>query len=177
MLDRFLAGRAPAGEEEVVWRHHDGSAMPLCIRYYVTGDEPPEAYVTSVRAVVLRGSHVLVLRNPDGVHALPGGRREEGETLMETLQREILEEGGYETQAATRLGVVHLRHLAPVPQEYRWLHPDFLWAVYRAVASDAEPLLVDDDYELEASFVPAGEAMRRVDFGSRIFVEAASRAR
>lgn len=174
MLDRFLAGRAVEGEEHATWRHPDGSPMPLRLRYYLTADEPPEAYVTSVRAVVLKGSDVLVLRNPDAVHALPGGRREQGETLLDTLRREILEESGYEVEGVTPLGVVHLRHLAPVPPEYRFLHPDFLWAIHRAAVSAAEPRSVDDDYEVEAAFVPVAEALGRVDFGSRIFVEAAT---
>jgi 8-oxo-dGTP pyrophosphatase MutT (NUDIX family) len=54
--------------------------------------EPQPA--SRVKAVVVVDGQVLLLRRPSGVWDLPGGRRDEGETLEETLRREMLEEIG-----------------------------------------------------------------------------------
>jgi 8-oxo-dGTP pyrophosphatase MutT (NUDIX family) len=158
----------PVAEEDVVW-----GDLPIHAAYYVTSEPPPEELVTSVRAVVLCGERVLVSRNRDAVlHALPGGRREAGESFEETLRREVLEETGYAIDRPRRLGVAHLRHLAPKPAGYRFPHPDFLWAVY-VVESDGQRLGVPaDDYELEARFVSLAEAPSLVDLPSRVYLEA-----
>jgi 8-oxo-dGTP pyrophosphatase MutT (NUDIX family) len=47
-----------------------------------------------VKAIVAVGNQVLLLRRPTGEWDLPGGRCDDGETLEETLQRELLEEIG-----------------------------------------------------------------------------------
>jgi len=52
----------------------------------------------AVRAVVLRNEHILLLRKEGGGQgerfALPGGAQDAGETLVEALNRECLEEIG-----------------------------------------------------------------------------------
>ena len=164
---RALSLGEPVAEEDVVW-----GELPIHAAYYVTSEPPPEELVTSVRAVVLCGERVLVSRNRDAVHALPGGRREAGESFEETLRREVLEETGYAIDGPRRLGVAHLRHVAPKPAGYPFPHPDFLWAVY-AVESDGQRLGVPaDDYELEARFLPLAEALALVDLPSRVYLEA-----
>jgi hypothetical protein len=127
----FLDRHAARAEEEVRWY---GGAMPLRLAYFLSAELPPPEYVTSVRAVVLHQDTVLVLRNADSVHALPGGRREPGESFEQTLRREILEESGWAIRAPRPLGFVHLRHLAPRPAGYAYPHPDFFWAVHAAGA-------------------------------------------
>jgi ADP-ribose pyrophosphatase YjhB (NUDIX family) len=156
---RPLSVGEPRAEEDFVW-----GDLPLHGAYYVTAEPPPEELVTSVRAVVLCGERVLVCRNPDAVHALPGGRREPGESFEETLRREVMEETGYAIERPRPLGIAHLQPKG---------RPDFLWAIYVA-ESDGELVTVpDDDYEEEARFVPAAEALERVDLPSRTYVEAA----
>jgi ADP-ribose pyrophosphatase YjhB (NUDIX family) len=165
--------QVPVAEEEVVWRHADGSPLPLRIAYYAGAQPPDERLVTSVRAVVLRGEDVLVLRNPDGVHALPGGRREPGESFEETLRREVLEETGYELRNPRPLGFAQLRHLAAAPPGYPFPHPDFYWAVYVAESDGRRRVAPNDEYEQEAAFEPVVSALERVDLPSRIYVGAA----
>jgi ADP-ribose pyrophosphatase YjhB (NUDIX family) len=163
----------PIAEEDVVWRHADGSAMPLRVTCYVGSAPSDERLVTSVRAVVLRGNEVLVLRNADAVHALPGGRREPGESFEETLRREVLEETGYAIRRPRPLGFAHLQHLAPPPAGYAFPHPDFYWTVYAAECEARRGSVPHDDYERGAAFQPVARALERIDLPSRVYVQAA----
>ena len=151
----FLAGKTPFHETESRWS--DGT-LPLRVRYYHSKEFPLDRYVTSVRCLVLRDESVLVLRNREGYHLLPGGRREAGESFEQTLQREVAEETGWTTRAVTRLGFIHLEHRGPKPAGYRFPHPHFFQIVYTACASEYMPdSMGDDDYEESAAFVPVGE--------------------
>lgn len=64
----------------------------------------------TARAVIVRESHILLLRKsgqPRGEwYALPGGGQETGESLVEALERECLEEIG------SAVGVGRLAHVA-----------------------------------------------------------------
>lgn len=156
---RPLSLGEPRAEEDFVW-----GELAIHAAYYVTPEPPPEELVSSVRAVVLCGEGVLVCRNPDAVHALPGGRREPGETFEETLRREVMEETGYAIERPRPLGIGHLR-----PQG----RPDFLWAVYVAESDGRQVAVPDDEYEEEARFVPTAEALSLVDLPSRVYLDAA----
>ena len=69
--------------------------MPLRITSYFTDELPPLEHISSVRCIVFRDDMVLVVREGEEAHVVPGGRREPGETLMQTLERELLEETGW----------------------------------------------------------------------------------
>lgn len=87
-LRNFLDGRKPFASGPARWGELD-----LTIDYYAAVDLPPGDLVTSCRAVVLNGDHVLVIRDPSGEeHIIPGGRRVEGESMEDTVGREVLEE-------------------------------------------------------------------------------------
>ncbi|MCA9939212.1 MAG: hypothetical protein KC418_11240 [Anaerolineales bacterium] len=80
-LEELFVLSNPVGQEMAVW----GDAR-LEIAYFLSSERPNERYVTSVRAVVLRGESVLVVRDSDDTfHVVPGGRREPGESVAETL--------------------------------------------------------------------------------------------
>lgn len=153
-IQAFLAGKTPFHETETRWA--DGT-LPLRVRYYHSNELPPDRYVTSVRCLLLKGDSVLVLRNREGYHVLPGGRCEAGEGFEQTLQREVAEETGWTIRAVSRLGFIHLEHLGPKPSGYRFPHPHFFQIVYTARASELMPdSMGDDDYEESAAFVPMG---------------------
>ena len=150
----FLAGKSSFFETETRWS--DGT-LPLRVRYYHSRELPPDRYVTSVRCLVLQDESVLVLRNREGYHVLPGGRLEAGETFERALHREVAEETGWTIRAVTRLGFIHLEHSGPKPSGYRFPHPHFFQIVYTARASGFMPdSMCDDDYEESAAFVPMG---------------------
>jgi 8-oxo-dGTP pyrophosphatase MutT (NUDIX family) len=141
----------PAAVETDTW-----GALRLQVSTYLTRTLPATlALVSSVRAIVLRGGEVLVARDPTRRHILPGGRREAGETVEQTLRREVREETGWEIGPGRLIGLLHFHHLTERPAEYRYPYPDFLHLVYAASGVRCDPAArVADDYELEAVMVP-----------------------
>lgn len=77
---------------------------------------PERGYPTpkiDVRAGVFRGDSVLLVKErADGRWALPGGWGDEGDSPRSSIEREVLEESGYEVRAA-RLVAIKDRHLHP----------------------------------------------------------------
>jgi 8-oxo-dGTP pyrophosphatase MutT (NUDIX family) len=126
-LTTFCSQYQPQAVEQMTW-----DALRLQVTSYLCARLPPNAFITSVRAIVCNEHAVLVVRDPDGAHILPGGRREVGETLEQTLRREVLEETGWEIEQLHLPGVLHYHHLDPKPADYPYLYPDFLQVIYRA---------------------------------------------
>lgn len=154
-IQSFLAGKTPFHQTETRWA--DGT-LPLCVRYYLSDEHPPGKYVTSVRCLVMKDDSVLVVRNREGNHILPGGRLEAGETFERALHREVAEETGWTIEALSRLGFIHLEHLGPKPSGYRYPHPHFFQVVYTALASEYIPeSLSDEDFEESAVLVRTGK--------------------
>lgn len=153
----FLVGKKPFHEAEDAWTDGD---MPLRLRHFRSDEQPPEEYITSVRCLLFQDDSVLVVSNREGRHILPGGRRKGGETIEQTLRREVAEETGWSIDSISRLGFIHLQHLEPKPPGYRFPHPHFFQIVYTARASRHVPESVrDDDYEEAAAFVPISKLL------------------
>ncbi len=129
--------------------------LRLQVTTYLTRQLPALDLVSSVRAIVLKGDEVLVVRDPTRQHILPGGRREAGEAVEQTLRREVLEETGWEIGSPQLIGVLHFHHLSARPTDYRYPYPDFWQLVYVAAAARHRPEARQvDDYELEAVWLP-----------------------
>src|ERR1044071_5320209 len=128
-ISQILAPLRLQADEQAEW-----PPSRLRVRTYQTTRLPPLDLVSSVRALVRQGDQILVVRDPVSVHILPGGRREPGETLMQTLEREVLEETGWTIQSPRLIGLAHFQHLTPRPEDYRYPYPDFLHLVYAAIA-------------------------------------------
>ena len=161
VLQTFLRAHAPLAEETTAW---DGGRIPLRATAYLSGTLPPARYTTSARCLLVRGRSVLLCRNRDGVHILPGGRLERGESSEAALRREVLEETGWALASVAPFGFLHYRHLGPLPPGYRRLwYPDFFQAVFRATPDRWTPgAKLPDDYEVESRFRSAA-AVRRLD--------------
>lgn len=56
-----------------------------------------------VQAIILNGHHVLMVRPPGGIWALPGGDVEEGETPEDAIQRTVAVQTGAEVKVTKHL--------------------------------------------------------------------------
>lgn len=110
-LAPLLAAHEPFFDHEV-----ERSQGRLRVRGYTAAIPVPDILVSAVRAVVFRGSRILVLSESDGTHhIMPGGRREPGERLEMTVRRELLEECGWHVGALRSFAFLHFQHPGPAP--------------------------------------------------------------
>jgi len=132
--------------------------MRFLVASYVGEGRVPRRFVTSVRAVVRLEGMLVALRNPDGVHLLPGGRLEPGETYEDALRREVLEETGLSLRSTRRIGFLHFRHLTPKPKGYEYPYPDMIQLVYEAFASGRLRSGDPDGWETDAFLLAPAQA-------------------
>lgn len=159
-LTAFLRGRSPLAEEEIVWSG-DGLSLVQTRYTYALEEEstPPLKLVTSVRALLTRGDEIMVVRDPAGLHILPGGRLDPGEELLDALERELLEETGWSIHPAhARIALFRYHIQSPRPAGYRYPYPDFLQLIYLAKADEHIPEAMEvGGHEFDAEFRPRGE--------------------
>ncbi|HKI73257.1 MAG TPA: NUDIX hydrolase [Pseudomonadales bacterium] len=150
-LDAYLRDWAPTAHQIERWPRAD-----LELTAAITSRLPPESYIGSVRAILFRDDDVMVMNDPSRAHLLPGGHREPGETMDETLAREMFEETGYAIASKRLIGVMCFKHLTPPPPDMNVpMNPWFFNAVFQAEAGNYHPTRRETDgYELSAEFHP-----------------------
>jgi 8-oxo-dGTP diphosphatase len=112
--------------QEVVWPWG-----PTRVRFELfLDDHLPVALVANVNLVPRCGDGWLVLQLEDGFWEVPGGTLEAGESYVEAMQRELLEEAGAEIEWFRLIGWWHCRSLGQTPHRQHLPFPEF----YRVVA-------------------------------------------
>lgn len=137
-------------------------ARPLVLTSYVGVEDVPEDLVTSIRVLVRVGERVVVCTNVDGSsHPWPGGRREPGESFVETACREVHEETGWLLDQASleTIGWLHVHNVGePLPP---YPHPDVVQLVMtgRATARAADEWTDTEGFEISSRLAPLDEAI------------------
>lgn len=106
-----LEMRTPLFDGEAIW-----PSARLRNRIYIDDFDYPTELLSSARAVVFKGSRVVVVSEIHGEHHIePGGGIEAGETVEQAVRREIAEECGWSVGALKPLGFHYLEPLTPDP--------------------------------------------------------------
>lgn len=172
-LAAFLVEQQRVAEEHPSWFN---GRMPLQQHTYISRVFPPETLISSARAILFHKGQIMVIRDhKNEPYIIPGGRRDPGETVEETLRRELLEEVGWTVRALQLLGFIHFRHLGSKPDNYVYPFPDFIQVVYTAVADTYQAeALVPDKYVTSSRFHPE-TAVQQLDLrpGQRALLQAA----
>jgi 8-oxo-dGTP pyrophosphatase MutT (NUDIX family) len=179
LADAFAARlelRAPIFDAEVRW-----PSARVRDRVYVDDFDYPAELLSSARAVVFKGSRVVVVREVHGEnHVEPGGGIEPGETIEQTVRREIAEECGWTVGALKPLGFHYVEPLTPKPPmtSRRWgpmVHLIFVTEglSFSRAARDMTQI------EIGSRLTPIGRALRelRDDEGALLRAAVERRAR
>ena len=152
-LESFLARHVPFGG----WRE-EWLGVPLEFRTFLADELPPRAFVGSVRAIVLRDNKVLLVYSDIPILSV-GGRCEPGETIEQTLLREVAEETGWNVSPVAVIGFTHCHHLDGQRPDWGRPAPDWIDPCFAVVAESYEANIIEQN-AARCEFVSIDEAER-----------------
>ena len=136
---------------------------PIRASFELLHSAPPNDLVGKVNIVPYVGGKVLVIRMKDGHWDIPGGTLEPGETYLEAIRRELLEEAGARLVTFESFGAWNCHSLQSEPYRPHFPHPHFYRLVgYGDVELVSAPLNpVDGEQVIDVELVSLEEASRR----------------
>jgi 8-oxo-dGTP pyrophosphatase MutT (NUDIX family) len=136
-IDRLIANGEQIARERADWPN---GLQLMTTAYRNTPDDVEDDLIRSVRCITRVGNGVVVCETPHDEHIVPGGRREPGESFLETAVREVCEETGWHVDPATvtHLGLWHIEFLNPEIGDPALPRPDVVQVVLTGVATDRE---------------------------------------
>jgi 8-oxo-dGTP pyrophosphatase MutT (NUDIX family) len=158
----------PVATGNVVW-----GVTPLVLSCFLTDKRPPLELIVSVRAVLAGPGGTVFVFDDNGLHVLPGGRREGPEPLIDALLREIEEEVGCSIVGAPMpVGFFELRNDGPRPEGHPYPYPRNYHVVFKATAGRVTRAPVDPNVH-DGRFVARDEALALdIPWAERVFLEA-----
>lgn len=97
----------------------------MSLQFALCDSPPPDALVSNVNIVPLIGDRCLVLLFANGDWEIPGGTLEPGETYLEAIQRELMEEAGARLLTFNVFGAWQCHSSMTEPYRSHLPHPDF----------------------------------------------------
>lgn len=96
------------------------------LRHVLTSTMPDLAYVATAIGIAFYGEQLVLVEHAKyGGLQPPGGHLEPGETPVDALRREVLEEAAGEVGKATFIGYEEITPLFDVPANYRYSVPSY----------------------------------------------------
>jgi len=131
---------------EVLWEWG-----PIHAKFKKLDTEPSHHLIANVNLVPRVGDGWVILRHENGDWDIPGGTLEPGETYMDALRRELLEEVGATLRSFQILGAWHCVSLAERPYRPHMPFPEFYRLVgYGQVDIIASPTNPPDGEQIAA---------------------------
>ena len=124
---------------------------------------PPLNLISNVNLVPFKDNRWLILRLQTGEWEVPGGTLEPGESYLDTIRRELIEEAGARLVTFEPFGAWHCFSTASKPYRPHLPHPEF----YRLVGYGAVEIISSPENPkggeqvVSVEFIPIGEAVQR----------------
>ena len=98
---------------------------PIQVRFRLLDNAPPSHLIANVNIVPWTSDGWLMIQLNDGSWEIPGGTLDPGETYLDTIRRELIEEAGASLKSFQIFGGWYCVSLASTPYRSHLPHPEF----------------------------------------------------